>query len=161
MSMIKTVSEGVWVVEETTALRELTVAEGASIAAPEGKALTMTLNNVGTPIVPGKTYKGDIVLSISDFYPMQPSGLFRSMAKPEAYPAAIVIKDGQVVSEQCVPSIVQGGTVTDKEARGMTIIGREDDFNGFYITGDSEYTITVTTYATDCDLSGADELTNV
>ena len=40
MSTVKTVNEGVWVVEESTALSSLTIAEGASLAAPEGKSLT-------------------------------------------------------------------------------------------------------------------------
>jgi hypothetical protein len=140
MSVIKNVTEGTWVVQETTALRELTIAEGASVAAPEGKALTLTVNGTGTTIAPG-TYKGDIVLSVSDFYPMAPSGLFRNMAQPANYPAAIVIKDGKVVKEQCVPAIVQGGTVTDNLISGVTIYDTQESFNGIVVDGDSEVKI--------------------
>ena len=98
MSMIKNVTEGVWTVAETTSLRELTIAEGASVAAPEGKALTMSINGTGVAIAPG-TYKGDIVLTVSDFYQMPPSGLFRRLAKPVDYRTALVIKDGKVITE--------------------------------------------------------------
>ena len=42
----KTISRGVWMVKESQALSRLTIAEGASIAAPEGKYLTLTVNGV-------------------------------------------------------------------------------------------------------------------
>ena len=140
MSMIKNVTEGVWTVEETTSLRELTIAEGASVAAPEGKALTMSVNGTGVAIAPG-TYKGDIVLTVSDFYPMPPSGLFRQMAKPVDYRAALVIKDGEVVRSQCVPAMLQGGTITGNLVDGVTIFDTQESFNGIIIDGDSEVTI--------------------
>ena len=140
MSMIKNVTEGVWTVAETTSLRELTIAEGASVAAPEGKALTMSINGTGVAIAPG-TYKGDIVLTVSDFYQMPPSGLFRRLAKPVDYRAALVIKDGKVVTEECVPAMLQGGTITGDLIDGVTICDTQESFNGIVIDGDSEVTI--------------------
>lgn len=59
------VDKGVWVVKESVALRALTIAEGATLAAPEGKSLTMTIEGVGTAMKPG-IYKGDILLSVAD-----------------------------------------------------------------------------------------------
>ena len=64
MSTIKTVNEGGWIVEESIALRSLTTAEGASLAAPEGKTLTMTVDGVETAIASG-TYKGKIVMTVA------------------------------------------------------------------------------------------------
>ena len=42
----KTISSGVWVVKESQALSSLTIAEGASIAAPEGKYVTLAVDGV-------------------------------------------------------------------------------------------------------------------
>jgi len=53
-----------WVVEKTTSLSKLTIAKGASIKAPEGSNVTMTVDGIGTPIAEGD-YKGKIVLTIT------------------------------------------------------------------------------------------------
>ncbi len=54
-----------WMVEKTTSLAGLTIAEGATLKAPEGYNLTMVVDTVGTAIRPG-TYKGNIVLAITE-----------------------------------------------------------------------------------------------
>lgn len=43
--------------------REYTIAEGATIIAPEGKTVTMTVDGVETAMVPG-TYRGTVVLTV-------------------------------------------------------------------------------------------------
>jgi hypothetical protein len=139
VNTIKTVNQGVWVVKESVALRTLTVAEGASLAAPEGKSLTMTVDGVGTAIKPG-TYKGNIFLTVADSLLMQPGGLMRK-AEPKEYRTAILVEDGKYVPEKSVSAIVQGGQVTDQKTTGVTIYGCEDDFNGIIVKGDGEYTI--------------------
>jgi hypothetical protein len=53
-----------WVVEETTRLSGLTIARGASIEAPGGHSVTMTVDGIGTAIAPGN-YSGDIVLTVT------------------------------------------------------------------------------------------------
>jgi uncharacterized Zn-binding protein involved in type VI secretion len=139
MSTVKTVNAGVEVIKESVALRALSIAPGASLAAPEGKSLTMTVDGVGTVIKPG-TYKGDIALTVTDRLLIQPGGLMRR-AKPKEYRTAILVEDGKYVRKKSVPAIVQGGKVTDKATTGITIYGCEDDFNGIIVKGDSEYTI--------------------
>jgi hypothetical protein len=133
------VNEGARVVEKSVALRSLTVAEGASLAAPEGKSLTMTVGGIGTAIRPG-VYKGDIFITVTDKFFAPSSGLSRG-GKPPEFRAAILIEDGKYVPEKSVPAIVQGGKVTDKAAAGVTLMGCEDNFNGIVVTGNSEYTI--------------------
>jgi hypothetical protein len=64
MNKVKNINEGTWVVEESVALSSLTIAEGASLAAPEGKSLTMTVDGVKTEIAPG-TYTGRIALTVA------------------------------------------------------------------------------------------------
>jgi hypothetical protein len=73
----KTVESGAtWTVTETTKLSSLTVADGASVKAPEGYSVTLTVDGVETGQVlekwtakdykfaPG-SYKGDIVLTVA------------------------------------------------------------------------------------------------
>jgi hypothetical protein len=135
----KTVEKGVWVVKESGALRSLTIAEGASLAAPAGKSLTMTVEGVGTPIKPG-TYKGDIFLTVAEKLTMLPVGLMAN-GKPKEYRAAVFVKDGKYVQEKSVPAIARNGKVSDSAAVGVSIMSCEDSFNGIIVTGDSEYTV--------------------
>ncbi|MBN1625291.1 MAG: hypothetical protein JW944_02100, partial [Deltaproteobacteria bacterium] len=52
-----------WIVDETSYLTGLTMADGAVIAAPEGSSVTMTVDGVNKPIKAGE-YIGKIVLTI-------------------------------------------------------------------------------------------------
>jgi hypothetical protein len=136
----KTVSAGsTWVVDKTTNLSGLTIAEGAVVKAPDGKTLTMTVSGIGTAIKPGG-YKGDIVITVADGISAPPSGLFGGNA-PQEFRAGILIEDGKYVPGKSVSAIVQGGKVTDKAAAGVTIMGTEGKFNGIMIAGNSEYTL--------------------
>ena len=64
----RTVDAGAkWEVAETTTLSELTIGADASITAPEGRSLTMTVDEVETPIKAG-TYKGVVVLTLPRIY---------------------------------------------------------------------------------------------
>jgi len=54
-----------WTVTGTSYLTRLAVAAGASITAPAGHTLTMTVDGVPTAIVPGAAYTGAIVLTVS------------------------------------------------------------------------------------------------
>jgi hypothetical protein len=53
-----------WVVNETITLTSLTIAKGASIKAPEGYSVTMSVDGVGTAAKAGD-YKGKIVLTVT------------------------------------------------------------------------------------------------
>ena len=61
--------QSTWLVEDTIAVSELELCPRAVLKAPEGKFLTLTVNGVGSQIKPG-TYKGDVVLSVTDAYHM-------------------------------------------------------------------------------------------
>jgi hypothetical protein len=62
--MIVTLTGGtVWTVADTSYLTRLTI-EDARIVAPEGHNVIMTVNGKETKIESGKTYTGDIVLSV-------------------------------------------------------------------------------------------------
>lgn len=119
-----------WTITETTRLRGLTIRPGAKIQAPEGKLVTMTLGGEGQEMVPG-FYQGDIVLTVTDRIPLG------------TYPfrAGICVMDGAYIPEMSVPAIVKGGTCDDHSAENVSIVSHEENFNGFYLAGNSSYTI--------------------
>lgn len=56
--------QSTWEVPGTSYLSSLTVGDGASIIAPNGKTVTMTVNGTPTTIRPGSTYTGNIELTV-------------------------------------------------------------------------------------------------
>jgi len=56
--------ESTWTVTDASYLTGLTIAEGATISAPEGQKVTMTVDGKDTAIKAG-TYKGDIVITVT------------------------------------------------------------------------------------------------
>jgi hypothetical protein len=62
-------ADSTWIVPETTSLTSLTVGRRTVIKAPEGRALTMTIDGVATPIKFG-SYKGNIVLTVTEGFTM-------------------------------------------------------------------------------------------
>lgn len=54
---------GLTMIPVSGSCREYTIAEGATIIAPEGKTVTMTVDGVETEMLPG-TYRGTVVLTV-------------------------------------------------------------------------------------------------
>ena len=126
----KTISSGVWVVKESQALSRLTIAEGASIAAPEGKYVTLTVDGVTYAPRPG-TYEGDVYLTVSDNFTR--TSLRFGEETISDFHAAVIVDDGHIVEGSSALAALQGGQFDDKKAQGVCIESREWDFNGFYI----------------------------
>jgi hypothetical protein len=53
-----------WTATGTSYLSKLVVASNAAVTAPLGHTVTMTVNGTSTPIVPGNTYTGSIVVTV-------------------------------------------------------------------------------------------------
>ncbi len=136
--MDKIVENGTWIVEKTTHLDALDIASGASVVAPEGKFITLTVDGVGYPLEPGK-YRGDIWLTACDEFIR--SSLRFGEETVSSFHAGVCINDGKVLENSSVFPIVNHGDISDKETVHAKIESREWDFNGFYITGKSEYRI--------------------
>lgn len=136
--MAEKIVSGVWVVEESQTFTSLTIQEGASLAAPEGKYLTLTVNGVTHTIAPG-IYEGDVFISVCDNFTR--SSLRFGEETVSNYHAAIIVNDGRVVENSSVLAAIQGGKFDDRKAEGVCIESREWDFNGFYLTGDTKYEI--------------------
>ena len=121
----KTVT-GTWLVEETTHLYDLTIAEGAALKAPDPK--------------PGR-YHGDIILTVAETYHMAPHALMRLNNISREFTDAVVIESGKVIAEKGVPALIQEGTVTGEKAEGVYISSTAESFNGILVTGDQPYLV--------------------
>ena len=136
--MTKTVSGGIWTPEESVSLSSLVIEEGAGIAAPEGKYFLLTVDGVNVPAAPG-SYEGDVRITVCDNFTRE-SMRFGEKTVSD-FRAGAIISDGKIVENSSVPALFRGGEVTGSSAKDFKIDSREWDVNGFYITGDTEYTI--------------------
>lgn len=129
-----------WVVEETTRLFKLVVAEGANITAPEGYSLTMTINGVEaggelvdtygeeTKIGAG-VYRGNIVLTVAEANPV----VYQSYTFP--FRQALYLDDTGIVDFKSVPAAMRGGRLTVDHLRNIGISSVGENFNGIYAAG--------------------------
>lgn len=132
---VKEVSAGTaWEVPRTTRLSRLTIGEGASVQAPSGKALTLTVDGASVPASPG-SYRGDVVLTVTNDIPV-PFGEYG----PYHYRAAVYVSDGRYDPSRSVAAAA-GGSVGDRLATGLKIASREENFNGIVVTGKGTYVI--------------------
>ncbi len=134
----KTIAAGeTWVVAESCALSELTIAPGGALAAPEGKTLTMTVDGTGQMPLPGR-YAGEIQLTVADTISKV---FFADPEHPLDFRAGIYINDGVYRPAQSVPSIVHGGEVSDTRISGVQMTGFDESFTGILVDGGSEVAI--------------------
>lgn len=134
MANEKKLVEGRWEVTESQSFSSLTIADSASIVAPEGKYVTLTLDGTTHTIQPG-SYEGDVKITVSDNYTR------RSLRFGEEtisnFHAGAIVKDGKLLRNSSVTAAVTGGSLTDSKADGVTIKSIEWDFNGFVFDGDT------------------------
>ena len=128
-----------WLIENTVRFEELIIAKHAHLHAPEGKFLTLSVNGIGMPIVPG-TYLGDVVIYVTTGHATVPGGLMGINNISRELNSAAVIENGHVAAEKCIPGMLGGGTITDSCADGLYIASSEDSFNGIVIDN-SDYTV--------------------
>lgn len=139
MPIVKTVKD-VWTVAETTYLDELTIEEGGSIAAPEGKVCSLSVDGRGFEAKPGYYY-GKVVISVADPYMLAPSCIFRDSGRWSALRAAAVIRDGSLVENESMPAHIVSGEISGKSARDFAITTIDPHFNGLVVSGGSNYLI--------------------
>jgi hypothetical protein len=139
MAAAHTVDAGAkWEVAETTILSELTIAPGASVTAPEGRSLSMTVDGVERALKPG-AYRGNIVLTPAQDIVIPYDGM--GTKQNYKYRAAILIDNGAFVPAKSVSAAVTGGSVTNTAADNVKITSVGELFNGIVINGDSTYKI--------------------
>ncbi len=135
----KTVTAGTtWVVDKTTQLSSLTIGKDAKLGAPSGHSLVMTVNGVETAMKAG-TYTGDIVLTVADEIFVKYSDMGKELKY--YFTTAVYVDNGKYILGKSVAAAAVGGTVTDTEAKNLSITSKGDNFNGIVVVGDSKYTI--------------------
>ena len=128
---------GETLLECTLELEQLTIEEGARILPPDGKYVTLIVNQVVKALLPG-LYKGRITLAVTDFY-MEKQ--YSSGARWTDIPleAALVLEDGKVAAT--VPGAVTGGRITGSTVDGIYVGAEKGAFAGVVVSGSGEYTI--------------------
>lgn len=127
-------------VTENMTLTELTISPSGSLAAPESKLLSMTVNGVQTDPNPGK-YTGQIVLTVSDYITAPIEGMHPKPGDPPTeYRSAIIAGEDGLDQANSVTSAYVGGTIEGTAITGGTIETTGEAFNGMILTGGS-YTV--------------------
>ncbi len=129
-----------WLIKETVRYSWLHICERAVLTSPEGTFLTLTVNGVGQEIKPG-TYQGDVVLSVTKAYSMGPHGLMNANQIGREFHSAVVLEDGKVAEDKCVPAMLEHGTVTGETIEGLRLYSTEECLNGVVVTGDTQCVI--------------------
>jgi hypothetical protein len=134
-----------WVVNETTNLTGLTIASGATIKAPEGYSLTLTVDGVetgqklvttagvDTQIAAG-TYRGNIVLTVTETNPV----LYQRLTFPLRQ--ALYLDETGIVDAKSVLAVVVGNKMTVFDINNIRIRSTGECFNGIYVAG-GEHTV--------------------
>ena len=118
----------VWEITETTKLAGLTIGEGASIKAPEGYSVTMTVDGVETGILPG-TYKGDIVLTKTE------ANVVKYFHLTHNFRQALYLDETGVVEAKSVLAAAGDYAINDNILTGAKITSVGENFNGIYVCG--------------------------
>jgi len=132
----KTVNTGsTWEVTETTRLTGLTIADGASIKAPEGYSITMTVDGVETGINPG-TYEGDIMITKTKANVVE----YTKGNLTHYFRQAIYMDDTGIVADKSVLPAAGSYSLNNGLLTGVDIQSEGEAFNGIYVSGGT-YTI--------------------
>ena len=136
------------VVEATTEYDRVIIEEGGLLAAPEGKAITMTVNGLeqgqilsttaGTEShFPAEEYVGQIVITISDLTATETLGLTFPIRQ------AIYLDDTGFVAEKSVESAVLGDAASLED---IQIYSYGENFNAIYAAGGDNTVTNATIY---------------
>jgi len=123
----------IWVVDKTTSLSSLTIADGAFIMAPNGYSVTMTVDGVETGIVPG-AYKGDIVFTLTE------KNVFKYKQLNHQYRQALYLDKTGIVEAKSVLSAAGNYKLSNGVLTGAKITSKGEKFNGIFVAGGT-YTI--------------------
>ncbi|WP_416984453.1 hypothetical protein [Streptomyces sp. T028] len=133
-----------YVLDTTTRLSALTIAEGGTLAVPDGYSLTLTVDAVetgsaitptlatSTTLAPG-AYEGDIVLTVAERTTASFANVTFSLRQ------ALYVGASGVVTTRSALSAVTGGQVTDSGASGVRVVSTGEAFDGVYVAEGGSY----------------------
>ena len=125
------------ILSESAAINKLVIEDGATISAPSGYSITLTVNGVETgqtlitttgtetTIQPG-TYEGEVVLTVTEANPVE----FQNLIFPLRQ--AVYLDENGVDTEKSVPAAVLGDAASMGNYR---IFSTGECFNGVYAVG--------------------------
>lgn len=132
-----------YLVDSTTRVSQLNIAEGGQLTAPDGHTLTLTVNGTekgsvltgpdrASTIIGAGTYRGRVILTVAPANEIT--------IDPLTFPLrqAIYVSEGEVRDEFSVLAAVRGGRVRDSYAKNIRIASFGEAFNGIYVA-DGEY----------------------
>jgi hypothetical protein len=122
----------------TTAVSELSIAEGGKVTAPDGYSVTLTVDGVETgqlltetggteTLISAGTYQGDIVLTVAEANAVT----YQTVTFP--FRQALYVGADGVDRAKSVLSGVVGGTLTDSLARNVAITSTGECFDGVFV----------------------------
>ena len=118
-----------WVVNQTTELESLTIAEGADITATDDQhSVTMTVDGIETGIKPG-TYQGKIMLTVTE------ANIVKYREFNHYYRQALYLDETGVVEPKSVTAAVHNGKLTSEGAEDIIIKSDGEAFNGIFVAG--------------------------
>jgi hypothetical protein len=126
-------SGSTWTVDATTRLNALTIAPNATITAPKGKSLTMTVNGIETGIASG-SYSGNVVLTVSVEHVVSFSA-FGSANTTHHFRQALFLDASGVVADKSVLAAAGKYRLQNGTLSGVNIQSVGANFNGLVATG--------------------------
>jgi hypothetical protein len=119
-------------VSRTTELSELSLGEGASLTAPDGYSLTLTVDGIGLPIE-ARRYQGHVVLTLTEAI-----GVTFSLGDTSYdydFRTGLYFEDGAVDVDRSVLAIVAKGVISGSDVSDLQLTSRDAKFNGVMWTG--------------------------
>ena len=98
-------------------------------------SITLTVDGVERDLVSG-TYTGHVVLTVTEKNPVE----YAKGNMTHEFRQAAYIDENGLTEEKSVLAAVEGGSVSDVAADGITVVSQGEAFNGIYVAG-GEYVI--------------------
>jgi len=153
------------IISETTEYDSFTIEEGKEYSAPSGFLLTMTVDSVETPMLPG-TYEGNVVITVTETL-REDSGMSdtirgRSSYWPEIYRTALFIEDGEIVENKSVLAAVGDKAETSATSISeLAVVAGSPEFSALIMSGEgTECVLSNSTIDLLTDGDGTPEKTN-
>ena len=119
---------------ETVDYGENAAVEIKAVPVSDG-SITLTVDGTERDLVPG-TYSGHVVLTVTEKNPVE----YAKGNMTHEFRQAAYIDGTGLAEDKSVLAAVQGGTVSNDAADGITVVSQGEAFNGVYVAG-GEYVI--------------------
>jgi hypothetical protein len=124
----------IWVVNESTSLKSLTLAPGAYVMGPAGHGVTMTVNGIETGLRPGH-YRGDIRLTVTTNNTVKFDETITHQFRQALY-----LDASGLIAHKSVTAAAGDYTLDGSLLTGARIRSAGENFNGVYVAA-GNYTL--------------------